>query len=267
MNHVFDQDTAARALDTDCYSAAVSDRWNIGDVPNGGYLLAVATSALQAHLEHPDPVSITGHFFKPVVPGPVRIDVNVSKVGRALSFARARLLQETVECLGVTAVFGDLDARDGIDHVAEPAPAIPDRAHCRRIDFPLAFFQQVDAALTPDSAHWLGGAHDDICELQGWTEFADGRAPDLLSLPLFADAFPPPVLRMVGSLGWVPTVEMTVQIRNRPAAGPLQCRFGCRYITGGLTEEDGELWDSTGRILAISRQLASVRVPAHAGRT
>lgn len=261
MAHAFDQDIAISAIDPDRYAITISDRWNIGDVPNGGYLLSIAAGAVRESLAHPDPFSVTGHFFKPVSPGLAEIGVSISKVGRALSFARAGLVQGGVECLGVTAAFGDLDARSGLDHVTTPAPAIPGRAGCRHLDFPLPFFQQMETALTPDSAHWLDGDNDDMCELQGWSSFVDGRAPDVLSLPLFADAFPPPVLRKVGSLGWVPTVEMTVQIRNRPAAGPLQCRFGCRYITGGLTEEDGEIWDSTGRIVAVSRQLASVRVP------
>lgn len=264
MPHTFDEDVAIRALGPDRYAFTISDRWNIGDVPNGGYLLSAIAHALQSRLDHPDPFSITGHFFKPVKPGDAEIVITIPKVGRAMTFARAALTQDGEERLGVTAVFGNLDARRGIDHTATPA-TIPTRDQCQPITFPLAFFQQIDCLLTPESAAWLQGARDDTCVLQGWAAFADGREPDLLSLPLFADAFPPPVLRMVGPLGWVPTVEMTVQIRNRPAPGPLQCRFACRHITGGLAEEDGQIHDTSGQIVAISRQFASVRVPESDG--
>ena len=55
-------------------------------------------------------------------------------------------------------------------------------------------------------------------ELRGWTRFADGREPDALSLLFFADAIPPATL-MIGSSGWVPTLQMTAFVRAQPAPG------------------------------------------------
>ena len=57
-------------------------------------------------------------------------------------------------------------------------------------------------------------------------------------------------------MGWVPTVELTVHVRARPAPGPLRCRFTTRFVTGGALEEDGEVWDSADVLVAQSRQLA-----------
>jgi hypothetical protein len=56
----------------------------------------------------------------------------------------------------------------------------------------------------------------------------------------------------------VPTLEMTVHVRDVPAPGALRSTFRTRFVTNGLFEEDGEVWDSTGRLVAISRQLALV---------
>ena len=50
----------------------------------------------------------------------------------------------------------------------------------------------------------------------------------------------------------------TVHIRNPPPSGWLKCRFCTRYITGGLLEEDGEIRDEEGNLVAQSRQLALV---------
>ena len=36
--------------------------------------------------------------------------------------------------------------------------------------------------------------------------------------------------------------------------------FRTRFITCGLLEEDGEIWDETGQLIAISRQIAQYRI-------
>jgi acyl-CoA thioesterase len=45
-------------------------------------------------------------------------------------------------------------------------------------------------------------------------------------------------------------------VRARPAPGWLSTQFATLALTDGYFEEDGELWDATGRLVAISRQLA-----------
>ena len=52
------------------------------------------------------------------------------------------------------------------------------------------------------------------------------------------------------------TVELTVHVRARPAPGWLACRVATRYVTSGYHEEDFEIWDSGGTLVAQSRQLA-----------
>jgi hypothetical protein len=43
-----------------------------------------------------------------------------------------------------------------------------------------------------------------------------------------------------------------------PAPGPLRCRFFSRFLADGMFDESGEIWDSTGTLVAHSRQLALV---------
>jgi hypothetical protein len=41
----------------------------------------------------------------------------------------------------------------------------------------------------------------------------------------------------------------------------MRCRFSTRFVSGGFLEEDGEVWDAAGALVAQSRQLALVPRP------
>ena len=65
----------------------------------------------------------------------------------------------------------------------------------------------------------------------------------------------------LGLMGWAPTLELTGHVRAVPAAGWLQVEITTDNFSATLLEEDARIWDSTGRLVAQSRQLAAVRVP------
>jgi hypothetical protein len=76
---------------------------------------------------------------------------------------------------------------------------------------------------------------------------------------LIADAFPPPVFARQGGVAWIPTIELSVNIRAIPRTPWLHCRFRTRFVTAGLLEEVGEVWDADGNLVAVSRQIAQYR--------
>lgn len=66
----------------------------------------------------------------------------------------------------------------------------------------------------------------------------DGAAPTARSLPLLVDAMAPVLLELGhGST----TVELTVHVRARPAAGWLSYRATTRTVASGFHEEDLDL--------------------------
>jgi hypothetical protein len=85
--------------------------------------------------------------------------------------------------------------------------------------------------------------------------FADGRDPDPLGLVTFADALPP-TSWAIGMFGWAPTVQLQVLVRALPAPGWCLVEARANEIAGGWIDEDYRIWDSTGRLVAQSRQLA-----------
>jgi acyl-CoA thioesterase len=103
---------------------------------------------------------------------------------------------------------------------------------------------------------WLKGTPSGDPTAEFWMRFADGRDADPLTLPLIVDAAPPVVLELGASST---TIELNVHLRARPAPGWLACRVITRYVSGGYHEEDVEVWDSAGTLVAQSRQLALIR--------
>ena len=89
----------------------------------------------------------------------------------------------------------------------------------------------------------------------GWIRFSDGTLPSTMALPFFADALPPSLYPLLGFIGWVPTIEMTVHARRIPAPGWLQVRQESHDLHNGRMIESGSLWDSTGALVAASRQI------------
>lgn len=255
----FEQDTQFSPAENGRCAFALSDRWNVGPIPNGGYLIAAAAKAMSRAVSHPDPLTVTGHYLRPATPGQASFVVTPVKQGGTFDNAEASLLQDGSERCRFLAAFGTLDAIRGPSWRSEEPPALAPPEACVRVPRTLAINERYEALFDPVSAGWLQGKTGGEAELRAWIAHADGRAPDLWSLLLFADALPPPVFNRSGPRGWVPTVELTVHLRAKPAPGRVRCRFRTRYMTRGLLEADGELWDSQGELVALSRQLARLR--------
>ncbi|MCX5204054.1 thioesterase family protein [Streptomyces sp. NBC_00237] len=264
----FDRDTAVVRREPGVYDAELSAGWTIINAVNGGYLLAVIGRALADALPHPDPFTVSAHYFTPSVPGPAVIRTDVVRSGRTLSSGQASLFQydaegNEVERIRVLASYGDLDAlTDDVRTTAKP-PAIPPVEHCfGATDGPAppipgsnAIADRLDLRLDPATVGWALGAPSGKGEMRAWFGLADGRDADPLSLLLTVDALPPTSFEL-GLKGWTPTVELTCHVRCRPAPGPLRVSIVTRNLAGGFLEEDAEVWDSADRLVAQSRQLA-----------
>ncbi|WP_078901602.1 thioesterase family protein [Actinacidiphila yeochonensis] len=267
----FDRDTAVRPRpgEPGVYDASLSAGWTIIAAVNGGYLLAVAARALAAALPHPDPLTVTAHYLTPSQPGPAWVRTEVVRTGRSMSTGQASLLQydedgREVERLRVIGAFGDLDGLPDDVRTSAAPPDMPGYDGCVSADDApegnpvpgsTAILDRLDLRLDPATAGWALGAPSGDGRIRGFLGLADGRDHDPLSLLLAVDALPPTAFDL-GLSGWTPTLELTVHLRCRPAPGPVRVALATRNLAGGLLEEDGEVWDSAGRLVAQSRQLA-----------
>jgi acyl-CoA thioesterase len=258
-----------RADQPTTYDVELGAGWQIGAGINGGMLLATLGNAMRSTLEadgHPDPIAISAFYLSASRPGPASVRTEVLRSGGSLSTAAASLVQvedgRDVERLRALATYGDLaDLPDEVHTTATP-PDLPPPDACISTDqAPPTFMRnaelldRLDLRLDPASAGWAIGEPSGRGRIQGWLRMADDREPDPLLLLLAVDALPP-VTFDLGLFGWTPTLELTVHLRAKPAPGWLRVTHSTRNFAGGMLEEDAEVWDASGRLVAQSRQLA-----------
>lgn len=235
--------------------------WDINGNANGGYLLSLAARHLRAVSGRPDPISVTAHYLAPGQAGPVQVDASVVKAGRRFATVSGQMHRDGKPMLHLVGAFGDLSQSDSsYERLASGPPDLPPFEDCiprsrRQGSVDVAMMDRLAVRIHPDHAGWVNNDRNGVAEMAGWFGFADGRQIDTLALLTVCDAFPPAVFHLDMPPGWVPTLELTVHVRGVPAPGPVKCVFRSQFVQGGFFNEDGEVWDSAGRLVAQSRQL------------
>lgn len=244
------------------FEAAIPDGWGGEASVNGGFMLALLTKAMGRITPFPDPVVVSGFYLRPGTPGPAQIRTELIRAGRTTAFAQASLWRDGKETTRATAAFTDLDQAGDPAHpvfTGGTAPALPPPEECVGLEpgavRGISIADRFEYRYT-ETPGWFGGQPSGNPAAEFYMRFRDGREPDLASLPLIADAAAPAVLEVGVRL--VTTIELTVHLRAHPAPGWLSCRVYTRFLADGYHEEDFEIWDSAGTLVAQSRQLALV---------
>ena len=241
------------------YDTSIRAGWALGGNANGGYLLALAGRAMADTAGRP-PLSLTAHYLKPGPAGPCTIDTETIRSGRRLATISATVRVADVPIMQLLGTFGDQTPGGPalvtggppalVPYAESAAPPAPDEGPLPEM------MQRIALRLHPDDAGFRAGKPTGTAKMDGWFALADEEPIDAFALLLASDAFPPVVFNSGLPVAWVPTVELTVHIRGVPAPGPVAASFRSEYIEDGLFNEDGELWDSTGKLVAQCRQLA-----------
>jgi acyl-CoA thioesterase len=258
---LFDEDTAVERIDGDKYRARITDRWNVGPTPNGGYLLSIAARAMGSSFEGREPRALNVQFLRPAQCAPVELIVERIKEGRRFSTGSTRMVQDGKEIARVLGTYATSEVQGAIRYVQGAPPELPplDVAMHARAPDAITIAHRLETRYAPETGSFFEGVPSGRAEIRAYVRLDDGREPDVWSLPLFADALPPPILN-VTFYRWVPTLEMTVHVRARPAPGWLRVLFTTRFAFDGYLEADGEIWDSEGKLVAQSRQLMAAGV-------
>jgi acyl-CoA thioesterase len=255
------------------WAVSLPERWNVGRNQNGGVVLAAAAGAASAAAGQPHPLSVTGHYLRATGAGPATVRATAVKRGRTASTAVAEVWQGDTERMRMIGTFGDLAARDRSQApVAAVAPPIPGPESCADLFDLLVQSPLGQRTLTRslrnfeirvDPGRGWGPDADGHPALSGWIRLGGEDTVGAPMLPGIADGFPPTLLSQA-QLGWLPTLELTVHVLAVPVADEpwLRAELRTRTVAGGLVDEDGELWDASGRLVARFRQLCLLLDPA-----
>jgi acyl-coenzyme A thioesterase PaaI-like protein len=288
---IFDEATAVRRRGEGLYDALPDQRFAIvtpgGAVPpavNGGALIATVLRAVLDESPHPHPVATTAHFLRVARLEPAEVHVSWLKHGKTAATARATLVQGGQPVLDTTVTTGTVpvSSLDGAGEAGEgpgeagdgagelswtgPAPDFPSAEECVDLgpwrgsvsaDGDGGYAMQVSVLLDPATTGWRHGKPSGVPEMRAYFGLREPREPDAYLLALAVDGLPPVVFGL-GATGWAPTVELTWYMRAVPCPGPLRVAARCRHVGGGWFDEESEVWDAAGRLVAQSRQIARV---------
>jgi acyl-coenzyme A thioesterase PaaI-like protein len=283
----FDEATAARRSGPGRYEVRPDERFALvapGNATppavNGGVMMATLLRAVLDTSPHPYPVATSAHFLRVPRLEPGEVEVTWLKQGRTAATARAALVQESQIVLDMTVTTGNLPGEGGEgggETAADPAangelawtgepPHLPPIEECVDlgpwrgtvgVDGVAGYAAQVDLRMDPATTGWRRGEPSGVPEMRGFFSLREQRDPDAYLLAVAVDSLPPVVFGL-GAMGWAPTVELTWHMRAVPAPGPLRVAARCRHVSGGWFDEETEVWDTAGQLVAQGRQIARV---------
>lgn len=252
------------------YAGVIDDVWTIGTKVHGGTMVAASAAAAARLLRATDPalaemapIAASSDFLGAPDPGAVDYEVRVRKIGRQICLVDTTLTQDGRDRVRTAFTFGHLDDGEPLyapEHTDMPAE--PPADALGYLGSPMGevvhVAQGAELFLDKSWARFLDGAKGEP-RLRLWIRplAGDQADPEVSALfAMMAADMSPPVSMNLGHFGWAPTVQMTTYLRRRPAPGWLRIVAVSHEVGGRLFDEDQLVLDSTGAIVAQSRQLA-----------
>ena len=243
----------------------------VGNTPHGGYLMAIMHKALTTILPHSTAISSSVQYLDRIDAKPFELEVEIFKASKGSSSGIVKLKQDDKICTTFTGTCSDFEFMKGHDDLQKPLPDIfieknkndYVKMNYDKISkgFTPSFIQQLECLIHPDHAWWNreidNKSKDNKARCSAFLEMQGGQ-PDQFCLSFYSDILPPVVCNKYGPLGWIPTITLTTHIRQLPTTSELYVDFIATDINKGYFEQDCNIWDLSGNLVASSRQLTRI---------
>ena len=243
----------------------------VGNTPHGGYLMAIMHKALTNVLPHSTAISSSVQYLDRIDAKPFELEVETFKTSRGSSSGIVKLIQDKKICTTFIGTCSDFEFMKGYDDLQKPLPKIfkdKDKNDYVKMNydkiskgFTPAFIQQLECLIHPDHAWWNrekgSDNSDNEARCSAFLEM-EGGTPDQFCLSFYSDILPPVVSNKYGPLGWIPTITLTTHIRQLPTTSEVYADFKASDINKGYFEQDCNIWDLDGNLVASSRQLTRI---------
>jgi acyl-CoA thioesterase len=262
-NRSFAGDTAVTRVGDGVHRGSIVPEWFGPPGPNGGFIAALILRAIRAEVGDPArlPRSLTLHYLSPPAAGEAEIEVVVERSGRSATTCSARLLENgRTVTLALCVLTTDFEPAWSQDPVPPDAPAADDVGLLGSGPGAPPIFEQLETRPVWGAVPFSRGSD---AVTGGWLRApADSEmTPELVAF--YTDAWWPAPFGAMTTFAPAPTLELTIHFRAKPDPADTLAlvRFRTDASIDGLFDEQGEVWDRSGRLLAQSRQLALLRKP------
>lgn len=253
---------------TSVFRTSIDPVFTIGPKVHGGTLQMVsARAAYQAFIDdggdrEVHPLAINSNYLTAPNPADVELVTRIRKRGRTVSVVDVEVRQAGRVAVTNSVVLGRLD--HGVPRFSAPSrlhaqPAAPTEGGVSIDERPMSeivhYGPAIDVVIDPATFGPAGGGNAEPV-IQGWARPKD-HEPDLDFVTLVCDVSAPVVMNL-GLFGWAPTVQLSTYLRRQPAPGWLRFQASSTEVGQGMFSEDHLVIDSTGIVVAESRQLALI---------
>ncbi|KAI9274839.1 thioesterase-like superfamily-domain-containing protein [Phascolomyces articulosus] len=271
------------------YAGSVDINWAIGQVPAGGYVVALSLSAVLDHFStryQQHPASLNTFFFKKTEAGPFIVEITELKSSKKGFVVVKAVLRQPKKYNEKNKVPQDLSKYDRNQYVTKTLSIITMSDMNGETGITLSKGETGVAPVPPQMAtmepakmDYMGDYVDlyqdkstyPVYDTQGNVikpgraeihhgyDFKDGRETDFKSLPYWADLFTNPLYSMgpqvLGkSKYWMPTLQLEVQFKTVPKdVKNVIATFKIPHIVNNRFDLDGALYDQHQNLLAITR--------------
>ncbi|HEY0748416.1 MAG TPA: thioesterase family protein [Steroidobacteraceae bacterium] len=243
------------------YTAVIGEDWSQGRATFGGMVAALGNEAMRRLV--PAARQLRGLetiFVGPSLAGPVRIEAEVLRTGKAVTIANARLWSDDKIAATFTGVYG-------APRRAAISLAPPTASDVRMEDFlEPAFFGMQPALAQHFGLRWAAGIHpfagSTLASSKTFVRHTDGAALTESHVVALVDCIPSVVLQMMSTPAPSSSLTWTVQFlkHDYSFAPDAWWRIDAEVNSAGegYSCESGVLFDPTGAPAALSRQMVAV---------